>query len=90
MADALDGLDNPAAITLADLAGPAPSLFSAWLKDRKNSRQIPHRLEAVGYVTVRNPHANSGLWRIGGRRQAVYARHDLSLRDQIASAERLR
>ena len=86
LADALDRLNHPAAVTLADLAGPVPSEFSAWLTDRKNARQVPHRVEAVGYVAVRNPHAKDGHWSIDGRRQTVYARHDLPLRDQLAAA----
>jgi hypothetical protein len=50
--DALDRLGYPPALTLEQLGGPTDTEFSAWLKDRKSSRQIPHRLEAVGYVAV--------------------------------------
>ncbi len=82
LADALDSLDHPAAVTLADLAGANDGELSGWLADRKNARQVPHRLEAVGYVAVRNPAAKDGLWKIGGRRQVVYAKHDLPLCDQ--------
>ena len=89
LADALDRLDTPQAVTLDEIAGPYPSEFSAWLKDRKNARQIPHRLEAVGYVAVRNPSAKDGLWRLEGRRQVVYARHDLSLRDRLEAAKNM-
>ena len=38
--------------------------FRAWLTDRKNRRVIPHRLETAGYVPVRNPGADDGLWKI--------------------------
>ena len=86
LADALDQLNHPAALTLADLAGPVPSEFAAWLQDRKYARLIPHRLETVGYVAVRNPAAKDGHWKIDGRRRAVYARQDLPLRDQIRAA----
>ena len=50
-----------------------------WLSDRKNRRGIPHRFERCGYVPVRNDIAKDGLWVIGGRRQAVYGRLDVSL-----------
>jgi hypothetical protein len=30
--------------------------------------------ERVGYVPVHNRNASDGLWKIGGRRQAVYGR----------------
>ncbi|MBM4438215.1 MAG: hypothetical protein FJ029_13535, partial [Actinobacteria bacterium] len=86
LADALERLGNPAAVTLHDLAGPAQSAFSDWLKDRKNARIIPHRLEAAGYLAVRNPDAKDGLWRVAGRRQVVYARHDLPARDRLLAA----
>lgn len=89
LADALDRLRNPKAVTLAEIAGPAPSTFADWLKDRKNARQIPHRLEAAGYIAVRNDGAKDGYWAIGGRRQVVYARHDLSVRDRIAAAQEM-
>ena len=87
LADALDRLGTPTAVTLDEIAGPGLSEFGAWLKDRKNARQIPHRLNAVGYVVARNPRAKDGLWRVDGRRQRVYARHDLSLRDRLTAAQ---
>lgn len=85
LADALDRLRQPPALMLEDIAGPTSSAFGDWLRDRKNARQIPHRLEAAGYVAVRNPHAKDGLWRVNGRRQVVYARHDLNVRDRLAA-----
>lgn len=89
LADALDGLEWPEAVTLDDLAGPVPTEFSAWLKDRKNARQVPHRMETAGYVPVRNPTAKDGVWKVAGRRAIVYARRELTVRDQIAAVRRL-
>jgi hypothetical protein len=86
LADALDRLGYPAALTLADLAGITPSEFSEWLKDRKHARQVPHRLEQTGYVAVRNPTAKDGLWKVDGRRQVVYAQCHLSMKEQFAAA----
>ena len=65
------------------------SEFGLWLRDRKNRRIIPHRLEQCGYVPVRNPTATDGLWKIEGRRQAVYAKATLAIRDQILAASEL-
>jgi hypothetical protein len=91
LADALDKLQNPPAVTIGMLTGTdVPVAFKEWLRDRKNARQIPHRMESVGYVRVRNDAANDGLWVVDKRRQAVYARHELSLGDQRVEAERLR
>jgi len=89
LTDILDRLGNPEAITLSRLQGQADGDFALWLGDRKNRRAIPHRLESCGYVPVRNPDANDGYWRIGGKRQSVYARATMTLRDQIGAVERL-
>jgi hypothetical protein len=59
------------------------------LLDRKNRRAIPHRLEQCGYVPVRNEAAEDGLFKIMKRRQAVYGRADLSVRDRHAAATQL-
>jgi isopentenyl diphosphate isomerase/L-lactate dehydrogenase-like FMN-dependent dehydrogenase len=63
--------------------------FIDYLKDRKNSRKIPHRFEACGYTPVRNPDAEDGLWRLKGRRQAIYARNNLSFADRLSAANRI-
>jgi hypothetical protein len=90
LADAIDALGNPPALTVAMICTRATDSFAEWLQDRRNSRQIPHRLEAAGYVRVRNPaDARDGQWRVHGRRQTIYARRELSLRDQIAAATAL-
>jgi hypothetical protein len=50
---------------------------------------IPHRLEKCGYVPVRNDGADDGLWKINNRRQVVYAKAGLSLRDRLKAASNL-
>ena len=79
------------AVTLSRLVNMAEGDIVDWLRDRRNRRTIPHRLEQCGYVPVRNPDdARDGQWKINGKRQTVYARQTLSLRDQIAAAQALR
>ena len=90
LADILDRLGNPPAVTLSRLVNMAEGDIVDWLRDRRNRRTIPHRLEQCGYVPVRNPDARDGQWKIKGTRQTVYARQTLSLREQIAAAEALR
>lgn len=91
--DIIDSLDKPAAITLATLADRATALkmdeLAYELRDRKTRRTLPHRLERVGYVPVRNPDAEDGLFKLGGRRQAIYAQRELALADQVRAARRL-
>lgn len=89
LADVLDRLMNPEAVTLGELAELADPSFGEWLRDRRNSRQIPHRMEQVDYVAVRNDAAKDGKWKVAGRRQVIYARRNLSIRDRIAAARRL-
>ncbi len=86
LADALERLGRPRVITLADIAGPATTGLSEWLRDRKNARQIPHRMEIAGYVPQRNPDAKDGLWHIDGRRQVVYGQSELSVGDRLTAA----
>jgi hypothetical protein len=87
--DALDHMNWPDATTLETIATLADAETAIWLRDRKIRRSIPHRLDKVGYVAVRNAGAADGLWSIGRKRQAVYARKTLSVRDQIAAAQSL-
>jgi hypothetical protein len=96
LADVLDdigkryGQARAPAVTLKMLTTYATGDFLAWLQDRKNRRSIPHRLETAEYIPIRNPDARAdGLWKIGGKRQAVYARINLSVADQIAAARAL-
>ena len=92
LADVLDQMDNPQATTLDMLAEAAGTQmdheFASWLKDRKNRRIIPHRMEKCGYVVVRNDTADDGLWRISDKRQTVYALAKLSAsaRHKVATA----
>jgi hypothetical protein len=93
LADVLDVLNNPAAVTIEQIVGIAHTKgmheFAAFLTDRKNVKRVAHRLEATAYVAARNPAATDGLWRLNGRRQAIYSRRDLPERDRIAAADRL-
>ncbi len=63
--------------------------FAEWLTDRRNRRMIPHRLESVGYEPIRNDGAKDGRWVIDGRRQVVYAKTSLSIRDRHLAARKI-
>jgi hypothetical protein len=90
LADALEKLGTPDAVTVAMAANAAGGDFGQWLRDRRNSRQIPHRFEAAGYVAVRNEaDKRDGLWKVDGARVVIYAIKTLSIRDQIVAAEQL-
>jgi hypothetical protein len=93
LADVLDTLGQPDALTLEDIRRGAVERLNhelmQWVSDRKNRRVIPHRLEQCGYVPVRNDGAGDGYWKINDKRQPVYARKGLTLREQLAAASRL-
>jgi hypothetical protein len=57
--------------------------------DPKNRKAIPHRLRQCGYARVRNEYRADGYWLIGKERRVIYAKYDLSLREQFAAAEAL-
>jgi hypothetical protein len=86
LADALDLLEWPETVTLEQVAGAATNPFNDWLRDRRNSRLIPYRLDECGYVAVRNVGAKDGLWKVNGKRQAIYAKKELSARDRSTLA----
>jgi hypothetical protein len=86
LADVIDKIDRPKTITLIQLAAHATERFADWLLDRKNSRSVPHRLEASGYVAVRNERAKDGLWKVDGKRQVIYGDASLQVRDRIEAA----
>jgi hypothetical protein len=79
LADTLDRLGQPDTVTLQQIIQRAPQAFGEWLADRRNARRIPHRLETCGYIAVRNDGAKDGLWKVDGKRQAIYGRADLPL-----------
>ena len=93
LADALDNLGSPNAVTLAELADVAGEslawTFRDWLTDRRNARKIPHRLEECGYAQVRNRDATDGLYKVKGKRCAIYAKKALSPRDAITATSAL-
>lgn len=89
LADALDKLGNPDATTLIRITNEATGDFEEWIRDRKNRRAIPHRLEKCGYVPVRNDTSEKGLWVINGTRQVVYAKATLTLADRLRAARAL-
>jgi hypothetical protein len=89
LADRLDAMNKPEAVTVAQLIEKATGGITEWLLDRRNRRALPHRLERCGYVAVRNPDAKDGIWKIQGTRQRIYARTSLAPRERTAAATRL-
>jgi hypothetical protein len=89
LADVLERMGNPDAVTISRIVLHAEGSLAVWLSDRKNARQIPHRLEQCGLIKVRNDLATDGQWRINDKRQAIYAKKSLSIREQIRAAKEI-
>lgn len=90
MADVLDELNNPDAVTLSPIFAKAPADFQTWLSDRKNSVCIGYRMDTCGYLPVRNPaDTRDGQWKVNGKRQTVYAKSNMSTPARIAAVHRL-
>ena len=89
LADVIDLIGNPPATTILRIADASNADLSQWITDRKNRRVIPHRLEKVGYVPVRNEYADDGLWKLNGKRQVIYAKSALSISDRFRAAKAL-
>jgi hypothetical protein len=86
LADVLETLGNPNLVTLRRiLVHVTEDDFRAWLNERGNRRLIPHRFKACGYVAVRNPDAEDGLWKIRARRETVYGKTTLNPSARLAA-----
>jgi hypothetical protein len=86
--DVIEILGNPPALTISQLVEKAPGL--EWLQDLKMRRAVRKRLEECHYLFVVNPDATSdGLWAIKKRRQAIYARANLDIRQREDAARTL-
>jgi hypothetical protein len=86
MLDALDALNNPEAVALAEIVSKAEPELAQWLSEPKNRPTIPHRMSSVGYEAVRSE-TTHGRWIINGKRTVVYAKAELSIRDRMVAAE---
>ena len=88
LSDALELIRWPDAVTLSDIVGVADLSFAEWLKDRRNSRKIPHKMEDCGYRPIRNPTAKAGRWKVEGKDVVVYTKRELSTCAAISAAEK--
>ncbi len=61
LANVLDKMKRPDAVTIAQITNHATGSFQEWITNRKNRRAMPHRLEQCGYTQVRNENAKDGL-----------------------------
>ena len=93
IADVLDLIGNPPALTIERLAASAGSDLSNFLRDKGSRRTASHRIDAAGYEVVRNDAANDGLWVVNvdgvKARRTIYAQKELSVSDRFKAAGRV-
>jgi hypothetical protein len=85
LADVIDALGNPRALTIDELVVNAPGL--EWLRDVSKRAVTGHRITDCQYVAVDNPTAKDGLWKIDGRRQTIYVHLDVPPDQRVDAAE---
>jgi hypothetical protein len=97
-AEALNILERPQAVTVAQINKATPSgSFAKFLEERRNARAIPHRLESCGYIAVRNPGVGHNRWQFrilkNGKttmhETAIYVLRELSPAVRIQAARAL-
>jgi hypothetical protein len=93
LSDLFDEMGNPSAVTLDKmrdaLASSSDQGLRDWLNDRNNRRKIPHKMEECDYTPVHND-TKDGQWKIGVKRQTIYAKKELSERDRLKAAQDLK
>jgi hypothetical protein len=86
LADALDALGRPDAVTTTQLVLKDNNL--AWMIDRRFARRVPYRMEESGYPTCRAKR-NNGRWIINGKRHVIYTKAELAPDQRRVAAEAL-
>jgi Family of unknown function (DUF5906) len=89
MRDVIEALGDPAVVTIEEIKGKAGYDLERWLSEHKNRRAVVHRIESCGYITVLNPDAADGRWRIRDNKTVVYARRGLTFSDQVKAVRAL-
>lgn len=94
LVDLISKMGDPEAFTLEQLQNAAPITLDKdslrdWLRDRKNRRALPHRLEKCGYTPVRCDTNNDGRWKIAGEWKTIYGKLILSKQARLSAARAL-
>lgn len=78
LADLLERMNSPAAISVRDLIQDARSMQMFELADslsgNRNARKIHHRLDRAGYELMKNLGTRDGRWKRDGQNVSVYVR----------------
>lgn len=82
-----DAMDNPKAVVIDELAEAAQdadmSGLAEWLGERKNRRQIAHRMLRVGYGLIPSPDTQDKNWRVNKRDVNIYGPMDAPAAERL-------
>lgn len=81
--DAIDALDNPAALRIDVLRGSV-DLVKEGLTAIEFNRKVAFALERAGYIKYVNPNEKNGRWSVSGTKHVVYRRKDVTDHAAIA------
>jgi hypothetical protein len=92
LADILDELGNPRAVTIKDILNIAKysetgKKLAEWLDEPKNQRIVPVKMRDCEYEAIKKPGRKDGFWIVNGKRRVVYAKLNLTFGDQLEAAE---
>lgn len=90
LADVLEKLGDPAAVTIERIASLAEPEFAVWLKTAKNIKAVRGRMASAGYERQRNLAREDGRWRVGKNNHSVYVRRELNPNARAAAIDELR
>ena len=86
LADALDALKRPDAVTTAQLV--LQDINLVWMIDHRYGRRVAYRMEENDYTACRAKQ-NNGRWIINGKRHVIYVRVELSPEQRRSAAAAL-
>jgi hypothetical protein len=89
LTDLLEEMGWPEAVYPSQLATHASDELRVWMNDRKTRHLVGKRLDDCDYAPVSNPDTKDGLWKVGGKRQTIYARKQLGPTEQDTAARRV-
>jgi hypothetical protein len=90
LTDLLEEMGWPDAVTPTQLSLHTHNDdLRVWMNDRKTRHLLGKRMVDCDYEPVTNPDTKDGLWKVGGKRQTVYARKSLNPSEQFTAAARI-
>ncbi len=76
--DPIEALGSPDWVTTEMLAAKGGTQVQGWLNNPQNIKSVSRMMSKCGYRRLRNTAEKRGRWFIGGKKQVVYAKPDVT------------